>query len=153
MSEPAPALNSDSPPPEGPPRGAMATIFLIVFIDLLGFRIIIPLLPRYVPNFTAQPLNVTLLFSLYSVCQIVGSPVLGALSDRVGRRPVLFVSQVGSAAGYLLLAFATQFEWGAPGTRLALVYASRVLDGFTGGNISTAQAYVSDVTTPQNRAK
>jgi MFS family permease len=131
----------------------MAVLFLIVFVDLMGFGIIIPLLPRYVPNFTENALKVTLLFSIFSVCQFVGAPVLGALSDRYGRKPVLVVSQFGSAFGYLLLALATQIEWSNPGTRLALVYASRVIDGFTGGNISTAQAYVSDVTTPQNRAK
>jgi len=139
--------------PEEPPKGALWTIFLIVFIDLLGFGIIIPLLPRYVPDFTHNPLKVTLLFSVYSVCQFVGAPVLGAMSDRFGRRPVLFLSQLGSALGYVLLGVATTFHWADPGTRLTLVYISRVLDGFTGGNISTAQAYVSDVTTPQNRAK
>jgi DHA1 family tetracycline resistance protein-like MFS transporter len=139
--------------PEEPPKGALMTIFMIVFVDLLGFGIIIPLLPRYIPNFTAHPLKVTLLFSVFSVCQFVGAPILGALSDRYGRRPVLVISQFGSALGYLLLGIATTFDWPHPSTRLILVYVSRVLDGFTGGNISTAQAYVSDVTTPQNRAK
>lgn len=141
--------HDDSP---GPPKGALGAIFLIVFVDLLGFGIIIPLLPRYVPNFTENPVKVTLLFSVFSVFQFVGAPILGALSDRYGRRPVLIVSQFGSAFGYLLLAFATQFSF-SPSTTLALVYLSRIIDGFTGGNISTAQAYVSDVTTPQNRAK
>ena len=153
MSQAAAPAAPTLPPPDEPPKGALATIFMIVFVDLLGFGIIIPLLPRYVPNFTEHPLKVTLLFSLFSICQFVGAPILGALSDRVGRRPVLVFSQFGSAVGYLLLAFATQFDWPHPGMRLALVYASRVLDGFTGGNISTAQAYVSDVTTPQNRAR
>lgn len=141
------------PEPEQPPKGALGVIFLIVFVDLMGFGIIIPLLPRYVPNFTENPLKVTLLFSIYSICQFVGAPVLGAVSDRFGRKPVLVLSQFGSAVGYLLLAFATQWEWHNPLTRLWLVYISRVLDGFTGGNLSTAQAYVSDVTTHENRAK
>jgi DHA1 family tetracycline resistance protein-like MFS transporter len=153
MSEPEPAPAPLPYSPDQPPKGALGTIFLIVFIDLLGFGIIIPLLPRYVPDFIHNPLKVTLLFSVYSICQFIGAPILGAVSDRYGRRPVLFLSQLGSAVGYLLLGIATTFEWGHPATRLALVYASRVLDGFTGGNISTAQAYVSDVTTPQNRAK
>lgn len=148
MSEAVPQ-HQDAPEP---PKGALRAIFLIVFVDLLGFGIIIPLLPRYVPNFTEHPVKVTLLFSVFSIFQFVGAPVLGALSDRYGRRPVLIVSQFGSAFGYLLLAFATQFSF-SPSTTLALVYLSRIIDGFTGGNISTAQAYVSDVTTPQNRAK
>jgi DHA1 family tetracycline resistance protein-like MFS transporter len=146
------SLEYEKPPPEArqPPKGALGTIFMIVFVDLLGFGIIIPLLPRYVPQFTEHPVKVTLLFSVFSVFQFIGAPVLGLLSDRYGRRPVLVVSQFGSAAGYLLLGFATKFD---PKTALALVYLSRVIDGFTGGNISTAQAYVSDVTTHENRAK
>src|SRR4051794_35119215 len=92
-----------------PPKGAMTTIFFIVFMDLLGFGIIIPLLPRYVPDYEAHPLKVTLLFSIYSVCQFIGAPVLGLMSDRFGRRPVLFLSQLGSAAGYVLLGAAT--DW------------------------------------------
>jgi DHA1 family tetracycline resistance protein-like MFS transporter len=153
MAEPQ-SLEYEKSPPEAqqPPKGALGTIFMIVFVDLLGFGIIIPLLPRYVPQFTEHPVKVTLLFSVFSVFQFIGAPVLGLLSDRYGRRPVLVVSQFGSAAGYLLLGFATQFHF-EPGTALALVYLSRIIDGFTGGNISTAQAYVSDVTTPQNRAK
>ena len=149
MSEAVPPQNDATPPP----KGALGVIFLIVFVDLLGFGIIIPLLPRYIPNFTEHPVKVTLLFSIFSICQFVGAPILGALSDRVGRRPVLVISQFGSAFGYLLLAVATAVEWENPATRLWLVYLSRVIDGFSGGNISTAQAYVSDVTTPQNRAK
>jgi DHA1 family tetracycline resistance protein-like MFS transporter len=146
MSEPQlPEKNAPQPP-----KGALGTIFMIVFVDLLGFGIIIPLLPRYVPQFTEHPVKVTLLFSVFSVFQFIGAPVLGLLSDRYGRRPVLVVSQFGSAAGYLLLGFATKFD---PRTALALVYLSRIIDGFTGGNISTAQAYVSDVTTHENRAK
>ena len=153
MAEPDPLeYQSPTTPSADAPKGALMAIFLIVFVDLLGFGIIIPLLPRYIPNFTEHPVKVTLLFSVFSIFQFIGAPVLGALSDRYGRRPVLIVSQFGSAFGYLLLAFATQFDF-EPRTALALVYLSRIIDGFTGGNISTAQAYVSDVTTPANRAK
>src|SRR5438270_14092334 len=108
-------------------------------MDLLGFGIIIPLLPFYVGAPQNKPFQVTLLFSIYSICQFIGAPVLGAISDRIGRRPVLAFSQFGSAAGYVLLGIATQFK--NPSTMLLLIYLSRVIDGFTGGNISTAQAY------------
>src|SRR5688572_18268921 len=140
--------------PGEPPKGALLAIFLIILVDFLGFGLIIPLLPFYVPDYQHNPMKVTLIFSIFSICQFVGAPVLGALSDRYGRRPVLIVSQLGSAAGYVLLGIASteSFGW-RPETRLALVYISRVIDGFTGGNVSTAQAYISDVTTAQNRAK
>ncbi|MDB5173482.1 MAG: tetracycline resistance efflux pump [Phycisphaerales bacterium] len=141
----------DSIGAEGPPKGALGIIFLIVFMDLLGFGIIIPLLPFYVGAPQDKPFQVTLLFSIYSICQFIGAPVLGAISDRIGRRPVLAFSQFGSAAGYVLLGIATQFK--NPSTMLMLIYLSRVIDGFTGGNISTAQAYISDVTTKENRSK
>jgi MFS transporter, DHA1 family, tetracycline resistance protein len=152
MSEGVPLQNGIEPAPAEPPKGSLAIIFLIVLMDLLGFGIIIPLLAFYVPDFQHNPLKVTALFSVYSICQFIGSPVLGLMSDRFGRRPVLALSQAGSAIGYVLLAVAA-FDWHNPSTRLVLVYVSRIIDGFTGGNISTAQAYVSDVTTPQNRAK
>jgi MFS family permease len=146
---------SDAPPPAEPPapRGPLGIIFLIVLIDFLGFGIIIPLLPFYVPDYQRNPMKVTLLFSIFSICQFFGAPVLGAISDRHGRRPVLAFSQLGSAAGYVLLGLATQFPGLSPGAVLLLVYLSRIIDGFTGGNVSTAQAYISDVTTPETRAK
>jgi DHA1 family tetracycline resistance protein-like MFS transporter len=143
--------DANSSAPSGPPRGALAIIFFIVLMDLLGFGIIIPLLMFYVPEYQAHPMRVTALFSIYSICQFIGAPILGLISDRFGRRPVLTLSQAGSAIGYVLLGVAA-FHW-PPTTRLLLVYLSRIIDGFTGGNISTAQAYVSDVTTPANRAK
>lgn len=149
---------SKAEPLAAPPKGALRTIFFIAMMDIVGFGIIIPLLPFYIPGYNQntlrQTLAVTLLFSVYSVCQFIGAPVLGLMSDRFGRRPVLALSQAGSALGYLMLGVATQpaFGW-SPATMLALVYASRMLDGFTGGNVSTAQAFISDVTTPQTRAR
>ena len=148
MSEPTPDLAAAEPP-----RGALHIIFLIVLIDFLGFGIIIPLLPFYVPDYEHSPMKVTMLFSIFSVCQFIGAPVLGAISDRHGRRPVLAFSQVGSALGYVLLALATQIPGLSPAAVLALVYLSRIIDGFTGGNVSTAQAYISDVTTAETRAR
>jgi DHA1 family tetracycline resistance protein-like MFS transporter len=144
--------NGEVSPASEPPKGALLSIFLIVLVDFLGFGLIIPLLPFYIPDYENNPMKVTLIFSVYSICQFIGAPILGALSDRYGRRPVLIFSQVGSAIGYVLLGWASVGNFD-PQTRLLLVYLSRVIDGFTGGNVSTAQAYISDVTTPANRAK
>jgi len=138
---------------EGPPKGALRAIFLIVLADLLGFSVIIPLLPFWALKYNASAFQVGLLFSVYSICQLIGSPLLGLISDRYGRRPVLIASQVGSVAGFILLGVATSGDWASPGLGLTLVYLSRVIDGLSGGNISTAQAYISDVTTAQDRAK
>jgi DHA1 family tetracycline resistance protein-like MFS transporter len=151
MSDDLP-LNAAEPADAVAPKGALMAIFLIILVDFLGFGLIIPLLPFYVPDYESNPMKVTLIFAIYSICQFVGAPILGALSDRHGRRPVLIFSQLGSAAGYVLLGVASMGRWD-PTTRLVLVYVSRIVDGFTGGNVSTAQAYISDVTTARNRAK
>jgi len=121
-------------------------IYITVFIDLVGFGIVIPALPYYVESelFRATPFEIGILFASYSLMQFVFSPVLGSLSDKYGRRPVLFFSILGSAVGYLLIGFA-----GA----LWMVFAGRIVAGITGGNISTAQAYIADVTTKETRAK
>jgi MFS transporter, DHA1 family, tetracycline resistance protein len=124
----------------------LVVIFVIVFIDLVGFGMIIPILPFYAETepFRATPFEIGLLFSVYSWMQFFFSPVLGKLSDRYGRRPILFISLLGSAVGYLVI--------GVAGT-LAMVFIGRVISGVTGANISTAQAYIADVTTKENRAK
>src|SRR4051812_27557091 len=148
---------NDALPADAPieaPKGALFSIFLIVLVDFLGFGLIIPLLPFYVPDYENNPMKVTLIFSIFSICQFVGAPILGALSDRHGRRPVLILSQLGSAAGYVLLGVASTDRVGwTPEVRLGLGYLSRIIDGFTGGNVSTAQAYISDVTTAETRSK
>jgi MFS family permease len=136
-----------------PPKGALLAIFAVVLVDMLGFGLMIPLLPFYARQFDASPLQVTLLFSIFSICQFVATPLLGAWSDRVGRRPVLAISLIGSAVGYALLGWATQHQWTNLALGLAMVYLSRIVDGLTAGNISTAQAYISDVTTAANRTK
>jgi len=120
------------------------SIFLIVLVDILGFTIILPLLPFYAENLGATPWVVGWLLSSYGLCQLVAGPVLGQISDRVGRRPVLLVSQIGTFVGFLILAFSKS---------LVPVFISRVIDGLTAGNISVAQAYISDVTEQKNRAK
>lgn len=124
----------------------IAIIFVTVLIDLIGFGIVIPVLPYYVesPEFGASPLQLGLIVASYSVMQFIFSPILGGMSDRYGRRPVLFFSLLGTAAGFFIVGFA----W-----MLWMIFAGRILDGITGGNISTAQAYIADVTTRENRAK
>ena len=122
----------------------MGIIFLIVFIDLVGFGIVIPILPLYAEEYGPSPVVFGLLMASFSIMQFVAAPILGRLSDRVGRRPVLLVSLVGSAVGYVLFGIAGS---------LAMLFTSRIIDGISGGNISTAQAVIADITGPEDRAK
>src|SRR5438094_267946 len=125
-------------------KSPLLSIFLIVLVDVLGLTIILPLLPFYAESLGAPPAVVGMLVSAYAACQLIAGPPLGHLSDRVGRRPVLLVSQIGTCAGFLILASATS---------LWMVFLARVIDGLTAGNLTVAQAYISDVTEPENRAK
>lgn len=135
------------------PKGALLTIFGVVLVDMLGFGLVIPLLPFYAEQFKASELGVGLIFAIFSLCQFFATPILGAWSDRVGRRRVLLISQTGNALSYLLLAWSTQHHWNSLSVGLGMLYLSRVVAGLTSGNISAAQAYISDVTTPENRTK
>jgi DHA1 family tetracycline resistance protein-like MFS transporter len=127
-------------------RSPLVVIFTTVFIDLVGFGIVIPVLPFYAEGtrFNASPRTVGFLFASYSIMQLIFSPVLGRLSDKYGRRPVLLISIIGTGIGFLILGFATT---------LWMLFVGRILDGITGGNISTAQAYIADITTKEERAK
>jgi DHA1 family tetracycline resistance protein-like MFS transporter len=127
-------------------RSPLVVIFVTVFIDLVGFGIVIPVLPYYVEGtkFHASPRVVGLLFASYSVMQLVFTPILGRLSDRYGRRPILFLSLLGTSAGFMIMGFARA---------LWMLFLGRIIDGITGGNISTAQAYIADVTSKEERAK
>lgn len=138
--------------PNEPPKAALTTLLMVVFADMLGFGVIIPSLPLYAEKYGASPLEVGLLFTLYSACQFLAAPVLGLLSDHYGRRPVLAISQVGTVAGYLLLGYAMLAPFHNPQTALWLIYLSRIIDGLSGGNIATAQAYIGDISGPHNRA-
>ena len=122
----------------------LLVIFFTVFIDMVGFGIVIPVLPLYAEHFHATPLEIGWLTGIYSGMQIIFTPLLGRLSDRVGRRPVLIVSLAGTAVGFLVMGWAST---------LPLLFLARIIDGATGGNISTAQAYIADVSTPENRSK
>ncbi len=119
-------------------------IFLTVFIDLIGFGMVIPILPFYAEKLNASPAEIGWVFSIYSWMQFVFAPILGRISDKVGRRPILFISLLGSAIGYFVIGFAET---------LTLVFIGRIICGVTGANISTAQAYIADVTSRENRAK
>jgi DHA1 family tetracycline resistance protein-like MFS transporter len=146
-------------------RRSLLTIFIIVFVDLLGFSLILPLLPFYAEQYGASATLVGLLVAAYAAAQFLGAPILGRLSDRVGRRPILLVSLLGTFVGFLMLGFAPALGtllagWLKPGdaalasgATLAVMFASRILDGLTGGNISVAQAYITDVTDASNRAR
>jgi len=125
---------------------SLILIFITVFIDLIGFGIVIPSLPYYVEGeaFRATPFDIGILFASYSLMQFIFSPILGSLSDKIGRRPILFLSMLGAGVGYLFIGFAFA---------LWMVFAGRIISGITGGSISTAQAYIADVTTIENRAK
>ncbi len=122
----------------------MAILFLIVFIDLLGFGVVIPQLPFYGLHFGLHGFGVTSMLACYSVAQFLSSPLLGRLSDRVGRRPVLLVSLMASVLAYLWLGLADA-AW--------MLFAARLFAGAGAGNIAAAQAYIADVTPPEGRAK
>ena len=122
----------------------LLVIFLTILVNLIGFGIIIPLLPFYATTFGASPLVVGLLFASFSLAQLFASPLLGAWSDRWGRRPILIFSLVGTVVSFVMLAVAHS---------LAMLFAARIVDGLSGGNITTARAYIGDIATEENRAK
>lgn len=125
-------------------RSPLLPIFLTVFVDVLGLTLILPLLPYYAEHFGASPFVVGTLAASYALCQLVSGPVLGRASDHFGRKPVLLVSQLGSFAAFLMLGSAHA---------LWMLFVGRMIDGMTAGNLTIAQAYISDVTKPEDRTK
>lgn len=124
--------------------GSLLPIFLIVLVDVLGLTIVFPLLAIYAETFGASAFTAALLVPAYALCQMVSGPWLGALSDRIGRRPVLLLSQCGTLVGFLMIASA-KVLW--------LIFLGRILDGLTAGNLTVAQAYIADNTTAKDRAR
>lgn len=122
----------------------MIAIFMILLVDTLAITLVLPLMPFYAERLGATPEVIGLVFASYSFCQMIAGPILGQLSDRIGRKPLLIISQVGSFLGFVLLGL---------GNSLWLVFASRIIDGLTAGNVSLAYAAVSDVTEPHERSQ
>lgn len=116
----------------------------ITFIDILGFSILIPIMPYFVEHFGASEVTVGLLFSTFAVCQFAAGPVWGHVSDRIGRKMVLIISQIGATIGWAMLAFAPS---------LIVVFLARIVEGVSGGNISVTQAYVADRVEPEERPR
>ena len=125
-------------------QGSMPILFLIVFVDLVGFGLIIPLLPFYAERFGASPQLVTALLAVFSLMAMISAPLWGRLSDRIGRRPVLMASMAAAALAYLWLGLASE---------LWMLFAARAFAGICAGNIAAAQAYIADVTPPEKRAR
>lgn len=129
---------------KSPAKSPLVVIFMTVFIDLIGFGIILPLSPFLAREFQASAFEIGLLMSIYSIMQFLFSPFWGALSDRIGRRPVILIGLLGGGFSYVLFAFSSS---------LTLLFIARALAGVFGGNISTAHAYIADVTKPEERSK
>src|SRR3984893_741023 len=125
-------------------KSPLASILSIVFIDLIGFGMIIPILPLYAQRFLATEWQIGLLLASYSFMQFLASPLLGWLSDRYGRKPVSLCSLIGSALGYVFMANAAS---------LTMLFAARILAGISGASVGTASAYIADITPPENRSK
>jgi DHA1 family tetracycline resistance protein-like MFS transporter len=129
---------------KSPSKRGLPFIFITMFLDIMGSTLLLPILPYIVRQYNLNALTVGLLASTYSAAAFLAAPALGKLSDRLGRRPVLLASVLGSAVGYVLFGV---------GGALWVLFLSRLIDGFTGGNIATAMAYIADVTQPKERTK
>jgi len=129
----------------------MLVVFLTVFIDLIGFGIVVPLVPLYSRHYGASGWLIGVIIASFSAMQFVFSPIWGKLSDRHGRRPILLISTAGAACSYVLFAIGSGFENHA--VALGALLVSRIFAGACGGNITVAQAYIADITPPENRSK
>jgi MFS transporter, DHA1 family, tetracycline resistance protein len=125
-------------------RARLGIIFFTILINMVGFGVVIPVLPFYAERFGATPAQIGWLFGIFSLAQFLFAPLFGSLSDRFGRRPVLLVSTLGTAAGFAIM---------GAGQTLTMLFIGRLVDGISGGSIGTAQAYVADITTPEDRPK
>ena len=131
-------------------KSVLLPVFLVVFVDLLSFSLILPLMPYIAANYGLNAFFVGLLLATYPIGQVFGTPILGRLSDRFGRKPILLLSVGGTFIALITLGLTLLFN---PTGAIVIIFATRLFDGLTGGNITVAQSYISDVTTPENRAK
>src|ERR1044071_1665536 len=131
-------------------KPSVLIIFLTVFIDLVGFGIVLPLLPIFAKNFDASGFTIGCLMAVYSTMQFLFAPIWGRWSDRIGRRPILLISTMGAAISYAIFGIAC----GQTGTTaLVLLFVARAFAGVCGANITVAQAYIADITPPDERSK
>src|SRR5262245_44822936 len=150
---------ADTPGPPKPNHAAMGIVWLVVFIDLLGFGIVLPVLPRqagmYLADLSpeARGAVIGILFSISALRQFIFSPVWGRISDRIGRKPVLLISLTGSVVFYALYGFAVSLPASAAGLAIGLMLLSRVGAGIAGASVGTAAAVIADCTPPERRAK
>jgi DHA1 family tetracycline resistance protein-like MFS transporter len=131
-------------PTQKPPKAALTTLFGVIVIDLIGFGIVMPILPYYAKSFDASPLVLGLLLAVYPLMQFAFGPIWGRLSDKIGRRPVILLTIAGTAAALTMLGTADSLAW---------LFAARVLGGIFGANISVATAYITDVTDESERTR
>ncbi|HEY2590358.1 MAG TPA: MFS transporter, partial [Steroidobacteraceae bacterium] len=140
----AEGANRDDAAPARRSRSPLHILFFVSMVDVLGFGVLIPLIPYMGERFGASPGVITAILGSYSLCQLIAAPLWGRLSDRYGRRPILISSLAGACASYVILAFANN---------LGMLLVSRMLAGFMAGNLAAAFAYASDVSSPRDRAK
>jgi len=139
-----PSMTTSEQPAEKLDFKRILPTLVIVLVDLIGLSIIVPILPYFATRFSATPITIGILQATYPLMQFVGAPILGRLSDRFGRKPILIISQIGTLAGFILLGFANS---------LWLLFLSRIIDGLSGANMSTAQAAIADSTTEKTRTQ
>jgi MFS family permease len=132
-------------------KPSMLVVFLTVFMDLVGFGIVVPLVPMYSRHYGASGLLIGVIIASFSAMQFIFSPIWGKLSDRHGRRPILLISTAGAALSYVLFAIGSGFE--NHSLAIGALLVSRIFAGACGGNITVAQAYIADITPPENRSK
>lgn len=138
-------------------KRALAAVFMTIFVSLIGFGIVIPLMPSYAEHFGASEWVIGLLFASFSIAQLFASPVLGDWSDRFGRRPVIIFSLIGSVVSFILLALSHKVDvdltLSGVSVGLLVLFSSRIVDGLSGGNITAARAYIADILDEKDRAK
>lgn len=125
----------------------------VTFIDIVGFSMLIPMLPYFVTHFGASAFVVGLLMATFSLCQLLSAPIWGYISDRIGRKTVLIISQIGATIGWAMLGLASPIAASLAVAPLGVVFAARIIEGVSGGNISITQAYVADLVEPRERAR